>query len=86
MTDDETREVVLYANNIPYATLTEITTGIEHNISITESKMRESILSEIPKSDQITTRMKVERIPFWELVHLCGFWKAIRLYFERRKT
>lgn len=84
--DDEAREVTLYANNIPYVTLTEITTGIERDISIAESKMRESILSEIPRSDQITTRMKVEKIPFWELVHLCGFWKAIGRYFKRRKS
>lgn len=44
------------------------------------------IVVDAPKTDYLKVRMTIEKIPFWELVHLCGFWKAIGLYFERRKS
>lgn len=108
MTDDEAREVVLYANNIPYVTSKDVIAMQRQSIELLQSSMystqaienaikgfacagiespEQAEISEVvPKTDYLKIRMTIEKIPFWELVRLCGFWKAIELYFERRKT
>ena len=52
----------------------------------TEIQDEPEIVVDVPKTDYLKVRMTIEKVSFLELVHLCGFRKAIGLYFKRRKS